>query len=169
MFKQIEYPTCAQSTGNILKHLKVDNYLLIRNLVNDFKIKNPIEYQNLFAEFPDLNIDFWDTPRCFMISIKNREISFSTNLLSNGITDMFLCNHRFGLIKQSIYNERIAYETTQGISMRTMYKDISVFLDGILVPLLGMKYTINYYYSRISFKNPKFVKVPEIKFQWFKT
>lgn len=48
---------------SLIRGLRVDNYLLIKNLVNDFKIKNPLEYQKIFIENPSLTIEFFDTPR----------------------------------------------------------------------------------------------------------
>ena len=148
---------------SLIRSLRVDNYLLIKNLVNEFKIKNPLEYQKILIENPSLTIEFFDTPRCFNISMYNKTISFSMGLVTS-TNELYLHPFRYKLVQNSLYEERLRYEDRSEYSMT---KPKAEFIDDVLVPLLSMEHTVDY--TEISFVNPKYVKVPEIKFQWFRT
>ena len=148
---------------SLIRGLRVDNYLLIKNLVNDFKIKNPLEYQKILTENPSLTIEFFDTPRCLNISIYNKTISLSVGLVTS-TNELYIHPFKYRLVQNSLYEERLRYEARSEYSMA---KGTELFIDDILVPLLSMEHTVDY--MEISFVNPKYVKVPEIKFQWFKT
>ena len=148
---------------SLIRGLRVDNYLLIKNLVNDVKIKNPLEYQKILIENPSLTIEFFDTPRCFNISMYNKTISFSVGLVTN-TNELYFHPFKYRLVQDSLYKERLRYEARSEYSM---IKPKIEFIDNVLVPLLSMEHTVDY--MEISLANPKYVKVPEIKFQWFKT
>lgn len=143
---------------SLIRSLRVDNYLLIKNLVNEFKIKNPLEYQKILIENPSLTIEFFDTPRCFNISMYNKTISFSMGLVTS-TNELYLHPFRYKLVQNSLYEERLRYEDRSEYSMA---KPKAEFIDDVLVPLLSMEHTVDY--TEISFVNPKYVKVPEIKF-----
>ena len=148
---------------SLIRGLRVDNYLLIKNLVNDFKIKNPLEYQKILTENPSLTIEFFDTPRCLNISMYNKTISFSIGLVTS-MNELYLHPFKYRLVQDSLYEERLRYEAKSEYSMARPKIE---FIDDVLVPLLSMEHTVDY--MKISFINPKYVKVQEIKFQWFKT
>ena len=141
------------------KLLTVDTWLLIKNLVSDYQLKNPIEYQDLVNEFK-LKIEFHDTPRFFKIS---SPIDYDICIALYGLqmNSLMICDTVYNLNPASVYENYIQYYCFNERDLNVNFNQDGLhiencnnifFVKDVLTKLLGMRYSDGF--REIYFKNP---------------
>ena len=142
-----------------IKLLTVDTWLLIKNLVSDYQLKNPLEYQDLVNEFK-LKIEFYDTPRFFKIS---SPIDYDICIALHGprMNNLIICDTVYNLNEESVYGNYITYQCYSERELNVNFNQDGlhignwrniIFVKDALTKLLGMRYSEDF--REIYFKNP---------------
>lgn len=122
---------------------------ILGTLIRKFQTKNPVEYQQFFNEYPDLEIKL-DTEQDPTILIQSEKLFLKTSYVS---CELRLSTCQYFLDYSMSYWGRVHYKmTTASFNWFGFNEEMKTFIKKLLCPLLDMLHTKDF--NDISFPDP---------------